>query len=92
MITKSIITTVYIIIMTDQQYVCCVNDNLYNLSDFVNKHPGGTDVFYNLKPHIDISPMIYSYHKDVNVVFEVLSKYEISTIGCLSTKQKQSFH
>ena len=49
MITKSIIFfTVYIIIMTDQPYIYCINDKLYNLSDFVSKHPGGTDVFYNL--------------------------------------------
>ena len=91
MITKSIITTVYIIIMTDQQYVYCINDKLYNLSDFVNKHPGGTDVFYNLKPQIDITPMIYSYHKDVNVVFEVLSKYEISTIGSIAYKTNYKY-
>ena len=64
--------------MTDQPYIYCINDKLYNLSDFVSKHPGGTNVFYNLKPQIDITPMIYSYHKDVNVVFEVLSKYETS--------------
>ena len=77
--------------MTDQQYVYCINDKLYNLSDFVNKHPGGTDVFYNLKPQIDITPMIYSYHKDVNVVFEVLSKYEISTIGSIAYKTNYKY-
>ena len=93
MVTKSynIFHYVYIIIMTDQQYVYCINDKLYNLSDFVNKHPGGTDVFYNLKPQIDITPMIYSYHKDVNVVFEVLSKYEISTIGSIAYKTNYKY-
>ena len=77
--------------MTDQPYIYCINDKLYNLSDFVSKHPGGTDVFYNLRPHIDITPMIYSYHKDVNVVFEVLSKYEISTIGSIAYKTNYNY-
>jgi linoleoyl-CoA desaturase len=45
----------------------------------VSKHPGGTNVFANLKSHTDITPMIYSYHKDASLIFDVLSKYDISS-------------
>ena len=61
--------------MTDHIY--CVHDKLYNLADFVSKHPGGTNVFANLTPYTDITPMVYSYHKDASIIFEVLSKYNI---------------
>ena len=61
--------------MTDHIY--CVHNKLYNLADFVRKHPGGTNVFANLKPYTDITPMVYSYHKDASIIFEVLSKYNI---------------
>ena len=63
--------------MTDQRHIYCVHDKLYNLADFVSKHPGGTNVFANLKPYTDITPMVYSYHKDASIIFEVLSKYNI---------------
>jgi fatty acid desaturase len=62
--------------MSDQIY--CVHDKLYNLADFVSKHPGGTNVFSNLKSHTDITPMIYTYHKDPALIFDVLSKYDMS--------------
>lgn len=62
--------------MTD--YIYCINDRLYNVAEFVNKHPGGSNVFSNLKSHTDITPMIYSYHKDPSLIFDVLSKYDIS--------------
>lgn len=63
--------------MTDQ-HIYCIHDRLYNVADFVSKHPGGTNVFANLKSHTDITPMIYSYHKDASLIFDVLSKYDIS--------------
>ena len=62
--------------MTDHIY--CIHDRLYDVADFVNKHPGGSNVFSNLKSHTDITPMIYSYHKDPSLIFDVLSKYDIS--------------
>ena len=64
--------------MKDHEHLYCVHDKLYDLTDFVSKHPGGTNVFENLKSRIDITPMIYSYHKDPSVIFEVLSKYDVS--------------
>jgi linoleoyl-CoA desaturase len=64
--------------MTDQ-HIYCIHNRLYNVADFVSKHPGGTNVFANLKSHTDITPMIYSYHKDASLIFDVLSKYDISS-------------
>jgi linoleoyl-CoA desaturase len=57
--------------------IYCICDKIYNLTDFVDKHPGGTDMFNNLNDHVDITPLIYSYHKDPEILFEILSKYEI---------------
>ena len=64
--------------MTDQQHIYCVHDRLYNVADFVSKHPGGTNVFANLRPLTDITPMIYTYHKDASLIFDVLKNYDIS--------------
>jgi hypothetical protein len=63
--------------MSNQEHIYCVHDKIYNISDFVNKHPGGTNAFANLQSHTDITPLIYSYHKDSAMIFEVLSKYEV---------------
>jgi hypothetical protein len=50
---------------------------LYDLTDFVKNHPGGVDVFNNLKSDINITPMIYTYHKNPKTILEILPKYEI---------------
>jgi len=55
-----------------------IHDKLYDLTDFVNIHPGGTDMFQNLKTDTDITPMLYMYHKDPKAILAtVLPKYEI---------------
>jgi linoleoyl-CoA desaturase len=64
--------------MADQCHIYCIHDRLYNVADFVSKHPGGTNVFANLRPLTDITPMIYTYHKDASLVFDVLKNYGIS--------------
>ena len=64
--------------MTDQRHIYCIHDRLYNVADFISKHPGGTNVFANLRPLTDITPMIYTYHKDASLIFDVLKKYDIS--------------
>lgn len=63
--------------MSNQEHIYCIHDKTYNIADFVGKHPGGTNAFANLRSHTDITPLIYSYHKDPSIIFEVLSKYEI---------------
>jgi linoleoyl-CoA desaturase len=54
-----------------------IHDKLYDLTDFVKNHPGGVDVFNNLKSDINITPMIYTYHKNPKTILEILPKYEI---------------
>ena len=54
-----------------------IHDKMYNLAEFVKVHPGGEDMFNNLKPNIDITPLLYSYHKNPKTLLEILPKYEI---------------
>ena len=54
-----------------------IHDKLYDLTDFVKVHPGGIDMFNNLKPDTNITPMIYSYHKNPKSILEILPKYEV---------------
>lgn len=62
--------------MSDK-YIYCIRGKLYNMAKFVNKHPGGSNVFAHLQSYSDITPLIYSYHKDYSLIFELLSNYEI---------------
>lgn len=54
-----------------------IHDKLYDLTDFVKIHPGGEDMFNNLKPDTNITPMIYAYHKNPKNILAILPKYEI---------------
>jgi linoleoyl-CoA desaturase len=56
-----------------------IHDKLYDLTDFVNIHPGGTDMFNNLKPDTNITPMFYAYHKNPKTILAMLPKYEVSS-------------
>lgn len=60
-----------------KRHVYKIHDKLYDLEEFVKIHPGGTDMFDNLKSHVNITPMIYSYHKNIDLLFSILPKYEI---------------
>jgi linoleoyl-CoA desaturase len=54
-----------------------IHDKLYDLTEFVKIHPGGIDMFDNLKTDCNITPMIYSYHKNPKANLELLPKYEV---------------
>jgi linoleoyl-CoA desaturase len=54
-----------------------IHDKLYDVTEFVKIHPGGTDMFNYLKSDTNITPMIYAYHKNPKSILEVLSKYEV---------------
>ena len=58
-----------------------IHDKLYDLTDFINIHPGGQDMFNNLKPDTNITPMIYAYHKNPNSILAMLPKYEVPLIS-----------
>ena len=54
-----------------------IHDKLYDLTEFVKIHPGGQDMFNNLKPDTNITPMIYAYHKNPKSILLMLPKYEV---------------
>ena len=54
-----------------------IHDKLYDLTEFVKIHPGGQDMFNNLKPDNNITPMIYAYHKNPKSILAMLPKYEV---------------
>jgi linoleoyl-CoA desaturase len=54
-----------------------IHNKLYDLTDFVKVHPGGQDMFNNLKPDTNITPMIYAYHKNPKSILAMLPKYEV---------------
>ena len=54
-----------------------IHNKLYDLTDFVNIHPGGTDMFNNLKQDTNITPMIYTYHKNPEIILDRLPNYEV---------------
>jgi len=63
-----------------QSYIYKIHDKIYDFNDFVNIHPGGIDMFNNLKSYINITPLLYTYHKNPkNIIATILPKYEIST-------------
>jgi len=55
-----------------------IHDTIYDLTDFVKIHPGGTDIFENLQNDINITSMVYTYHKNPKKVLEILPKYSIN--------------
>lgn len=59
-----------------KRHVYKIHDKLYDLEEFVKIHPGGTDMFENLKSYTNITPMLYSYHKNIDLVLSILPKYE----------------
>lgn len=55
-----------------------IHDKLYDLTEFAKIHPGGIGVFKYLKPDTNITPLIYSYHKNPeNIISTILPKYEV---------------
>ena len=58
-----------------------INDKLYDLTDFVHIHPGGTDMFYHLKPDSNVTALVYSYHKNPRSVVDMLTKYTVPIVG-----------
>ena len=61
----------------ESKYRYKIHDKLYDLTDFVKIHPGGQDMFNNLKSDLNITPMLYTYHKNPKTLLTLLPKYEI---------------
>lgn len=54
-----------------------IHDKFYDLKDFSCIHPGGAEVFKYLESNTNVTPIIYSYHKNPENIINKLSKYEI---------------
>lgn len=67
----------YVVKTEKNRYRYKIHDKLYDLTEFVKIHPGGQDMFNNLKPDTNITPMIYAYHKNPMNILLILPKYEI---------------
>ena len=63
--------------MDNNKYQYKIHDKFYDLTDFVKIHPGGKKIFDNLESNLNITPMVYSYHKNPKKILEILPKYEI---------------
>lgn len=57
-----------------------IHNDMYDLSSFIKIHPGGDDMFNNLKSRSDITSFVYTYHKDANKLLEIIPKYKIGTV------------
>jgi linoleoyl-CoA desaturase len=54
-----------------------IHDKLYDISDFVEIHPGGKTVFDHLTSDTNITPMVHAYHRNTKHILDILSTYEI---------------
>jgi linoleoyl-CoA desaturase len=70
-----------------EKYIFNVNNELYDLTNFIPLHPGGTDMFNCLKPGSNITSMIYSYHKDPKNILNILPKYKTDSVTNLKLLQ-----
>ena len=75
---------------TKDKYTFLINNEIYDLTNFVPLHPGGADMFNCLKPGSNITSMIYSYHKDPKKVLDILPKYKTESSNSKSLNLLQS--
>ena len=59
-----------------------IHNALYDLTDFVDKHPGGKDVLETASSMEDATPMFESYHslKDLKKIKDIAKSYKIRDI------------
>ena len=57
-----------------------IHNDMYDLSSFISVHPGGDDMFNNLKSGSDITSFVYTYHKNANKLLEIIPKYKRGTV------------
>jgi linoleoyl-CoA desaturase len=50
-------------------------NQVYDITNFISEHPGGKHVFEDLDNH-DITPLVYSYHNNVNKIKSIMKKYK----------------
>ena len=57
-------------------------DGVYDITDFVNVHPGGSDkILMAAGGYLDVFWAMYSFHLTSDFVFEILHKYRIGNLN-----------
>ena len=77
--------------MSTSNYRYKIHDKLYDLSEFINIHPGGKDIFNALTSDTNITPMIYAYHKNPKNILALLPSYEIPTTDLVQIKYNTDY-
>lgn len=75
----------------ESKYRYKIHNRLYDLTDFVKIHPGGTDIFNSLKSDTNITPMIYAYHKNPKNILLQLPKYEVPLTNDMTIQYDTSY-
>lgn len=62
-------------------YMWKINGKIYDLTNFLDKHPGGRKILEVCEGNHDLTPSFESYHAmcDMNKIKKIMEKYEIST-------------
>lgn len=64
--------------MGDNHFLCVFDGKSYDVTDWAPHHPGGKQ--WIIRAHgRDISSLVYSYHKNPELVRKILAKYEVNT-------------
>jgi cytochrome b involved in lipid metabolism len=53
-----------------------IDDKVYDLKDWIPKHPGGSQWFIHSFGR-DITTLVYTYHTNVELCKKILTKYEV---------------
>ena len=56
-----------------------IHDKLYDLCEFIKIHPGGQEMFSYFQSYTNITPMLYSYHKNPLHLLTILEKYQVES-------------
>ena len=57
-----------------------IHNKLYDFTDFISKHPGGSE-WFNLLQNSDITEAYEAHHPNINVTKSILEKYYLKDIN-----------
>ena len=66
-----------------------IYNNTYDLTNYIDKHPGGKDILIKTKGQADITALFETYHafSDKNKIMDILHKYKVDPTDNLESKQ-----
>jgi cytochrome b involved in lipid metabolism len=71
--------TIYSSIMSNN--IWSIRNKFYDLSDFIDNHPGGSKILEVVRNSGDCTPLFESYHSmaDIEQIKSIMAKYEIKS-------------